>query len=209
MKNPVLLVSVALFLVACAAGPSITRVQTLSETADAPYKNVLVVSVFDSFDMRRYLEEEIVAQLKGKGVNAVPSTSMMNTKVPLNRDTILGMVNELDSDSVLLTQLVNLDMTSTVRTRNPQSTYNVRPTYYFNVWNVELTEYKEPPGLEIDHDITIAIQMFSVSTREPVWAIETKSQLHRNIDRQKSGTSATDEAKGIVNALSRDGLLAR
>lgn len=209
MKNPVLLVSVALFLVACASGPSVTRVQTLSETADAPYGNVLVVSVFESFDMRRYLEEEIVAQLKDKGVSAVPSTSMMNTKIPLNRDTILAMVDELDADSVLLTQLVHLDMTSTVKTRNPQSTYNVRPTYYFNVWNVELTEYKEPPGLEIDHNITMAIQMFSVSTKEPVWAIETNSQLHRNIDQQGSGTSATDEAKGIVNAMARDGLLAR
>jgi hypothetical protein len=119
------------------------------------------------------------------------------------------MVDELGSDSVLLTQLVHLDMTSTVTNRSPQSTWNVRPTYYFNVWNVELTEYKEPPGLEIDHDITIAIQMFSVSAEGPVWAIETRSQLHRNIDQQRSGTSATDEAKGIVNAMARDGLLAR
>jgi len=202
-------VSVALFVVSCAAGPSVTRVQTLSDAADAPYNNVLVVSVFESFDMRRYLEEEIVAQLKNKGVDGVASTSMMDTKVPLNRDTILAMVDKVDSDSVLLTQLVHLDMTSTVKDRNPQSTYNVRPTYYFNVWNVELTEYKEPPGLEIDHDITIAIQMFSVSAREPVWAIETNSQLSRNIDRQTSGTSATDEAKGIVSALSHDGVIGR
>jgi len=209
VKNSVLLVSVALFLVACASAPNVTRVQTLSEAADAPYNNVLVVSVFESFDMRRYLEEEIVAQLKSKGVNAVPSTSMMNTKVPLNRDTIVAMVDKLDSDSVLLTQLVHLDMTSKVKDRNPQSTYNVRPTYYFNVWSVDLTEYKEPVGLEIDHDITIAIQMFSVNAEGPVWAIETRSQLHRNIDQQMSGTSATDEAKGIVNAMSHDGLIGR
>jgi hypothetical protein len=55
----------------------------------------------------------------------------------------------------------------------------------------------------------MATQVFSVSTKEPVWAIETRSTLKRNIDRQLSGTSVADEAKAVVGAMSRDGLLAR
>ena len=208
MKNRILLVCIALCAMACAA-PNITKTQALSESADAPYKNVLVDSVLESFDMRRYLEESIVTQLKAKGVKAVASTSMMNTKVPLNRDTILAMVDETGADSVLLTQLVHLDTAKKVREANPQATYNVRPTYYYNVWNVEMTEYREPPGLELTHTIVIAVQMFSVASREPVWAIETDSQLKRDINQQTSGTSAEDEAKGIVNALSRDGVIGR
>ena len=43
-------------LISACAGPQITRIQPLSETADAPYGNVLVISMFDSFDMRRYFE---------------------------------------------------------------------------------------------------------------------------------------------------------
>lgn len=208
MKNRILLVCIVLCTTACAA-PHITKTQALSESADAPYQNVLVVSVFESFDMRRYFEDAIVTELKGRGIEAVASTSMMNTKVPLNRDTILAMVDETGSDGVLLTQLVHLDTAKKVRDASPEATYNVRPTYYYNVWNVELTEYSEPQGLELLHTIVIAVQMFSVANQEPVWAIETASQLHRDINQQTSGTSTEDEAKGIVGALSRDGVIGR
>jgi len=207
VKNTVLL-SVALFLVAC-AGPSVTRTQSLPESADAPYNNLLVVTVFESFDIRRNFEDEIVGKLKDKGIDAVASTSMMDTTVPLNRDTLLAMVDKLDSDAVLLTQLVHLDTASQFRRGNVEATRNIRPTYYFNVWNVELTEYKEPKGLELEHEITMATQVFSINTKGPVWAIETNSQLKRDINQQTTGTSREAEAKGIVNAMSRDGVIGR
>ena len=209
MKKPVLLVCVALFVAAACAGPSVTRVQHLSESADAPYDNVLVVTLFKSFDIRRYFEEEIVKQLKDRGVNAVASTSMMTTKTPVNRESVLAIVDKLGSDSVLVTQLVNLETASKVREANPESTYNVRPTHYYNVWNVELTEYEAPQGLELKHKITMAIEMFSASSTESVWSIETNSQISRDINQHTSGNTAQKEAKGIVGAMSRDGLLAR
>ena len=206
VKKIVLLVSAALLLTACTA-PSVTRVQPLSETADVPYDNVLVVTLFESFDVRRFFEAEVVKALESKGVKALASTSMMTTKTPVNRETVMAIVNEVGSDSVLVTQLVHLDTASKVREANPQATYNVRPTYYYNVWNVELTEYSAPQGLELTHELIMAIEMFSASTQKPVWAIETKSKISRDINQHTTGTTAADEAKGIVNALSQDGLL--
>jgi len=208
VKKPVLLVCVAVFLAAC-GGPSLTRVQPLSESADAPYSNVLVVTLFQSFDVRRYFEEEIVRQLKDRGINAVTSTSMMTTKTPVNRESVLAIVDKLGSDSVLVTQLLNLDTTSKVTTSRAEATYNVRPTYYYNVWNVELTEYEAPKGLELKHKITMAIEMFSASSTESVWAIETNSQISRDINQQTTGNTSEKEAKAIINAMARDGLLAR
>ena len=208
MKKPVLLVCVALFLTAC-AGTSVTRVQPLSESADAPYSNVLVVTLFKSFDVRRYFEQEIVRQLQDRGIEAVASTSMMTTKTPVNRESVMAIVEKLGSDSVLVTQLLNLDTTSKVTTSRAESTYNVRPTYYYNVWNVELTEYESPPGLELKHKFTMAIEMFSASSQQPVWAIETNSQINRDINQHTTGSTTEKEAKAIVNAMSRDGLLAR
>jgi nitrogen regulatory protein PII-like uncharacterized protein len=208
VKKPVLLVCVTLFLVAC-GGPSIKKVQPLSESADIPYDNVLVVTLFESFDIRRNFEGEIVRQLQDRGIQAVASTSMMTTKTPVNRESVLAIVDELGSDSVLVTQLVNLETASKVREANPESTYNVRPTHYYNVWNVELTEYEAPKGLELKHKITMAIEMFSASSTESVWSIETNSQISRDINQHTSGNTAQKEAKGIVGAMSRDGLLAR
>ena len=207
-KLTLLLAVTTLFLSAC-AGPQVTRTQPLDDTADAPYGDVLVVSLFKSFDMRRYFEKEIVKQLEERGIEAVASTSMIDVLTPLNRDTVLAAVVEANSDAVLVTQLLDSETSARYRDRRPESTYNIRPTYYFNVWSVEYTEYMEPPGLETKHELTMATQVFSTSTKEPVWTIETHSKLKRNIDGQFSGTSIADEAKAIVSTMARDGLLAR
>ena len=165
--------------------------------------------LFKSFDYRRYFEQEIVKQLKARGIEAVASTSMMNTKTPVNLDTFVAMVDQVNSDAVLVTQLVDLSTASKVKDRSPESTYNLRPTYYVNVWSVELTEYVEPPGLELKHSLTMATQLFSVRNEEPVWAIETNSKIARDVDGQTRGSTIALEAKAIISAMSRDGLLAK
>jgi hypothetical protein len=168
---------------------------------------VLVISLFKSFDARRYLENEIVTQLEGRGIQAVASTSLMNTRTPVSRQTFLSMVDSLDSDAVLVTQLVSLASGAKMKDMNPQVTYNVRPTYYYNVWSVDQTEFVEPQGLELTHDIVLATQLYSVRDLQPVWAIESKTKFVQDFE-QRGGTSpVADEARSIVSHLSRDGLL--
>ena len=208
MNKSIALVGLALFLAGC-AGPQVTRTQPLAESADNPYDDILVVSLFKSFDTRRIFEREVARQLEERGIEAVPSTSLIDVKTPLNRDTVLAAVERSGADAVLVTQLLDSATTSRFRDRSPEATYNFRPTYYYDVWSVEFTEYVEPKGLEAKHEFTMATQVFSTSTKEPVWTIETHSKLKRNIDRQFSGTSIADEAKAIVGAMARDGLLAR
>ena len=99
MTKRLVLISVAMLLNACASGPSITTVQELSDSADAPYENVLVVSLFESFDIRRYLETEIVRELRELGVQAIASTSKMDSRTPVTRQTFAAMVDELGSDA--------------------------------------------------------------------------------------------------------------
>ena len=198
----------AVLLSACAAGPQVTQVQALSETADAPYNNILVISLFKSFDARRNLEREIVKQLEAKGVTAVASTSLMDTRTPVTRETFQAMADSLGSDAALVTQLVNLQSAAKMKDMNPEATYNIRSTYYFNVWSVEQTEYVEPQGLELTHNIVLATQVHSIRDQEPVWAIESKTRIVQAFDQRGDVSVIADEAKSIVSHLSRDGLLA-
>lgn len=202
-----LLVCSALLALCGCAGMTVTRVQDLSASADAPYDNLLVISLFQSFDARRYLERAIVKELKAQGVNAVASTSLMDTRTPATRETFLKMVNDLDSDAVLVTQLVSAETKSKMKDVRPESTYNVRDTYYHNVWSVELTEYTEPQSLELTHDLVLGVQVFSVAKLEPVWAIETQTEIVTTSDRRRDPSVIVDEAKIITRYLSRDGLL--
>jgi len=195
-------------LTAACAGPQITRVQPLSDTADAPYDNVLVISMFESFDMRRYLEGELVRELKERGITAVASTSMMDTKTPVTRQTFLDMVEARGSDAVLVTKLANLDTSAKTKDASPEATRIFRPTYYYNVWSVELTEFVGPQDVEFTHTVVLSTQLYSVSEQGPVWAIDSKTKLARDYQNRGDTTFITDEAKAIVSYLSRDGLLA-
>jgi hypothetical protein len=199
--------SACLALTACASS-NVTQVRELSAEADAPYDNILVVSLFKSFDARRYLEKEIVKQLEANGVSAVASTSLMDTKTPVTRQTFRDMAASLNSDAVLVTQLVSFDTTAKMKDARAQSTYNIRSTYYFNVWSVELTEYVAPPSLQLNHDIVLATQFFSVAREEPVWAIESQTEISLDYDERGDISVMTDEARVIATHLSRDGLLA-
>ena len=201
-----ILACLALALSAC-AGTQVTKVQKLSSSADAPYSNILVIALFESYDARVYLEKEIVSQLSEKGVTAVASTSKMTPKVPATRETFLAMVDELGSDAVLVTRLVNHDADVKIKDMRPESTYNVRSTYYYNVWDVQLKEYVQPQYMQFKHSIVLATQLYSTSTREPVWALESKSKIVDTFDRPGGMTVIRDEAKAISSHLSRDGAL--
>ena len=101
----VLVLALTIAFGACASTTIVEVTQPLEKSADAPYRKVLVLTLFDSFDARRYLEDEIVRHLAEQGTTAVASTSMMNTKTPLVRRTFIDMLDEIGADSLLLTQL--------------------------------------------------------------------------------------------------------
>lgn len=198
-----------MLLTACASGPSVEVTQELEPSADAPYSKILVVTLFDSFDARRYLEGEIVKLLTEQGTMAVASTTMMRPSTPVVPKTFIDMIDEVGADGLLLTQLTALNSAATEQDASPQATYNYWPSYYWNVWSVELTEYVEPPRILIESTLVLATQVFSVAERAPVWGMESTSQF---VEVQEDGLDYQifiDEATAIVTRMQRDGLINR
>ena len=194
-------------LSACAGGTKVTRVQHLDPAADAPYQKLLVISLLSSYDARRYLEKEIVTQLAELGTDAVASTTMMDTRTPVTRETFMAMVEKIGADGVIISQMVHVESTSKLKDARPQATYNFRPTYYYNVWSVDLTEYVKPPGLEIATQLVMATQVFSVATRESVWTMEAEFEIVQDIDQAWSYSVFPNQAKEISKLMSSDGLI--
>jgi hypothetical protein len=201
--------STAIALAACSSGSQVTRVQPVSTSADTPYQNILVIALLAKFGSRKQLEKAVVQQLADLGTHAVASTSMMDTRTPVTRQTFLAMVDKLGSDAVLVSQLADLQQEARKKDANPQATYNVRPTYYYNVWNVELTEYVEPPFIGVESSFVLATQVFSVRDKEAVWAIESKSKFVQEITQPRPYLVFIEEAETITKYLARDGLIAR
>lgn len=207
--NAVCIVSMATVLGACASSTQVTTTQKLAEAADAPYENVLVIFLAESFDSRRYLETELVKKLGENGTHAVRSTSMMDTKTPLGRETFLAMVEKIGADAVLVTQIADLQSSGKTVNMNPQATYNFRPTYYYNVWSVDLQEYKEPQAMDFEHKLSLATQLYSVQSQDVVWAIESNSDIRQKFDDGRDYSIYVKEADAITKKLLGDGLIAK
>ena len=196
-------------LLAACAGPQIRTTVQLAEAADAPYDKVLVIFLAESFDSRRYLEMEIVKKLAESGTDAVRSTSMMDTRTPITRKTFVDMVEKVGADAVLVSQIADLSAAGEVVNMNPESTYNFRPTYYYNVWSVELAEYVEPEAINFEYDLWLATQLYSVKSQDVVWAIESETVFAQDFDDGRNYDIYIEEAASIVNSLSRDGLISQ
>jgi hypothetical protein len=121
----------------------------------------------------------------------------------------MEMVENLDADAVLITQLVSLRSVGTMIDMNPQSTLNLRPTGYWNVFTADLTEYVEPQGAEFEHSLVLLTELHSVLTKEAVWGIESRSKYKLGFDQAKDYSIIVNEAEAIAKYLSRDGLLAQ
>ncbi len=208
-RNLVILFALFTSLLTACAGPQVTTTVNLADASDAPYKNVLVVFLAESFDSRRYLETEVVKKLAEKGTNAVRSTSMMDSRTLINRQTFVDMVDKTNADAVLVTQIADLRTTGEVVNMNPEATYNFRPTYYYNVWSVDLQEYSEPPAVNFDYKLSLATQLYSVQSQDVVWAIEAKSDIAQKFDDGRDYSIYVTEAAAIVNSLAKGGLLAK
>jgi len=202
------LVSVSLACVACATAPQITKTMDVTESADLPYKKLLVIALYSAFDPRRYLEDEIVKHMAAIGVDAVASTSKMNSRTPVTRATFLAMVDDIGADAVLVTHLESLHTSGKVKGMRPEATYNLRPTYYYNVFSVDLQEYREPPAVEMTHSLSLMTELYSVKHQDPVWAIESFSKVAQKHDVVKDYSIFVIEANAIVNFMAKDGLIA-
>ena len=209
LRRILLLAAIALGAAGCATGPTVTVSQPLAESADAPYRNILVVCLFSSFDARRYLEDEIVKRLEELGVSAVASTSMMDTRTPVVAKTFIDMVDEIGADGLLLTQLTSYGAQQEEVDARPESTVNYWPTYYWNVFAVELTEYVEPPRLQIEHSLVLATQLYSVASREPVWGIDSSSSFTEIEEDGLQYSVFEDEADAVVGQMRRSDVITR
>jgi hypothetical protein len=208
LRNSILLVCISIVLAACSSKQYVTRVQAVPESADVPYENILVVVLLPSFDARKGLENAVVKELADRGIKAVASTSKMTTKTPVVKSTFVAMVDEFDSDALLVSHLVDIESKVAAKDANPQTTVNVRPTYYFNVWSVQVTEYVEPQFVGVEAAFVLATEMYSVRDRKAGWAIESTSDFVQEITEPRPYLVYIDEAQKIVGYLATDGVIA-
>lgn len=91
---------------ACAGRTGLAESDVLAQPSAAPFRKVLVVAMDRRHDLREQIEGDVVKQLRGRHVAAVPSTSYLEfVAAPPARDEIRSLVSREGFDGILVAHL--------------------------------------------------------------------------------------------------------
>jgi hypothetical protein len=101
---PAVAILFGLILTACSTTHVTATWKDPSAAATANLQKVLVVAMVPQETVRRNLEQEMVARLQHRGIQAVPSGQFLQEGTTLTRESVKQVVQSNGFDSVLVTQ---------------------------------------------------------------------------------------------------------
>lgn len=197
-----------LYLAGCSS-TSLVGSWTDPQFQGPPIRKILVMGVSEEGRTRRIFEDEFARQLKARGIEAVPSYTLIpqNGKVP--EETVTDAVRKSGAEAILMTRVVEATTETAVMpgytrtTVTPalghRSSLGFHPNFYghySSVW----TTYRPPTVTEF-RVWTLETDLWSVSREQQIWSGVTRSTEGSNINRD-----IDDLVRVITDALA-DGKL--
>jgi hypothetical protein len=124
----IIIVLSVIFINACAT-TELTSVWKNEAYQGGPLRRILIIGVDRNQEMKKLLENEFVLQLKAKGIDAVPSHTVLPEDIILEKEMITAKISELRIDSVLITTLVDVKETEAY-----ESSTFFAPTGYYGYY---------------------------------------------------------------------------
>ena len=142
---------------------------------DASYQgklnNVFVIGVIKTPGVKRFFEDEFVAQLKARGTDAIASYTVLPSDTDIDQEELSAKIKELGADGVLITRLVDR---KTVETYVPGTAQYVPPTSYYGGWHSHYRRsydviYERGYTVQ-DEVLVVETNLYEASTEKLVWS---------------------------------------
>ena len=142
------------------------------------YRQPMIIGISDSQQTRRIYEDYMVAELKKKGINAVVSYTLINSKQTINRETVVNVVKGSEIDAVLVSYLVSAD-TEVVHRVSPLNT-----GYSGNVENDQISEtlISSRGKARREQVVVLKNDLYDTQLHTLVWSLQTESVSPKSID---------------------------
>jgi hypothetical protein len=199
----ILFISSLVFLAACAASTTATKIFSDDAYANSSFSNFLVIGVAGDYEARVKFERAIVAGLSAEGASAAAFHAVQGNE-SISRDAVLAAVQLGGFDAVLVTRVKDRQTDMDVRSGSTglkTTTIGGRPINFFRYDYQELNEAEE---LSFSTTIVLASELFSAVDEKMIWAIESTSA-----DTTTVAELIDNSAGAIVNRLRSDGLVGR
>ena len=166
----------------------------------APVKKVMVVGISNQASVRRTFEDTFAEMLRAKGVEAVPSHTVVPEDGQLAEGRLRAAVEQSGADSVLITRMVERQTDAqAVPAPTPVGAYRrTYSSYYSGAW---LGHY-EPVSVQEFHYLVTETTLFVLAHAEPVWSGTTRTMESQDIRGATEGF-----AKPMIAAMKKEGVI--
>jgi hypothetical protein len=197
MQKVLLNVLVVFLIVSC--GPSTNIVKSWkapgATVQTTPNSKILVVAMVKDESSRRVIEDEIVARLKGKGVQSYSQITPEIMKKE-NTDALDNVLKEGQYTDVILMTLTNIEK---------EVNYSSGTTYggYGGYYRYGAGFYSTPSYYSEDKNYMVETTLYSVNPNKLVWAGTTSTVNPSNIKK-----TVNEIANAVTEQMKKDGLIA-
>ena len=187
-----------LMLAGCAATELVNQWSNPAYTAPW-FKRVMVIAVSRQASIRRNFEDELVAQLKAAGVDAVPSYQYIQDEGQAEEGRLNEAVLKAGADAAIITRLVRREQ----KTDITPGFYQPAPTFGFYGWySSGWVGYYEPPRVYQYEVYTSETSLYDVRKNQVVWTGTAQTTAPGDINKE-----IRDYAEIMIQALKEKKLI--
>jgi hypothetical protein len=207
MRNAFRSALAAVLLAGCISAPVTSlEVSWVTPQLPPPFKKLLIITVASDEFVQIAFQDQMAAQLRERGVNAVASHRYFTRYTAAEKARFKQSIDESDADFVLLARVTNTDEGVTHSADAVIGTNGV--PYATGIYGVYAGYYT--PGYVQGGDYTVKTvtaeaSIFAEKGEKLIWSARTKTT---NAQRAKSGAdAATQYIAVILDAMKKDKLL--
>lgn len=191
----------SLLLITLCAGCSATSLEgswrNPAYSGGGSFRKVMVIVVSQDASMRRSTEDAFGAELAARGVQSVPSYTLLPQDTQVSNDQLTAAVQQSGADAVLAARLIDKSQQTSTYISSGPSMYPSYAGYYTSGWSPAST------SSSYTYDVfTIETKFYQVSPETLVWTGTTKTS--DPTDREREIKSF---AHIITSALTKQSLL--
>ena len=196
------LVTTAFLAALCSCATSeLTNTWKDPKYSGGPAKKIMVVGISNQASVRRTFEDTFADILKAKGVDAVPSHTLVPEDGQMTEDKLRAAVKQSGADGVLITRMVE-KQTDTQVSAPPPPIGAYRRTSYSGYYSSAWAGYYEPVTVQEFHYVVTETTLFVAEHPEPVWSGTTRTMESNDIRAATEGF-----AKPMIAAMRKEGLI--
>jgi len=171
----------------------------------APFKKLLIITVASDEFVQIAFQDQMAAQLKERGINAVASHRYFTRYTAAERARFKQSIDESDADAVLLARVTRTDASTQ---HNADSVVGAGGVPYgdaMGIYGAYGRYYSSPGGDYALKTVTAEASIFAEKGEKLIWSARTRTTNAQNV---KSGAAAaTQYITVILDVMKKDKLL--